>query len=195
MKRGRIFVMTCVVLCAVFTQQVNAVPHLDLWMEFDSGSSTVEVHRTNTDFGLGSLTYDLVFSESLNLTREYSDYGWTANDGLFDSSSPADGSSGSFDNIRFNTVHSPAGSEFSPGSGIVESFEITSSDSTPRWIYFSISSPIATNGNGENLVSGLGGSLSVLPDVGNYTLGVYIPEPASLTLFALGCFIAIRKKR
>ena len=110
-------------MCPIGLQQADAAPQLDLWAtgSFNSGTSTidVQVHRTNTAFGLGGLSYNLQFSESLNLTREYSDYGWVANDGLFDNSNPIDGASpASFPSIHFETVHSPAGTEFVAGSGI-----------------------------------------------------------------------------
>ena len=199
MKRGRVFpLLVCFVLCVISPRSANAVPQLDLWMTHDfSGTSPfeIQVHRTNTDFGLGSLTYNLQFSESLNLTREYSDHGWVADtvsiDDVYDNSSPIDGSSGSFTNIYFDTVHSPAGEEFGVGSGVVEALTIEIIDWTPRWIYLDVVSPAATNGSGVDLITGLGGSLTVSPGSNPYaleqghTLAIYIPEPITMVLFGL----------
>ena len=200
MKRGRVFQLSVsFVLCVGLFESAGAAPGLDLSMEFNWVNMSAEVHRANTDFGLGALAYDLQFSELLNLTREYSDYGWVANDGLFDSSNPVDGTSNSFASIRFDTVHSPAGSEFSAGTaGVVESLTVL--DLTPRWVYFDISSPVATNGAGSNLVSGLGGTLTVLPDDNpdapeqGHTLAVYIPEPMTMLLLGLGGIFTLRKR-
>jgi hypothetical protein len=198
MKRDRVFLMlACFSVCTVWSQQVNAVPQLGLSMtgSFNSATSTItaQVNRTNTDFGLGGLSYTLSFSESLNLTREYSDYGWITNDGLFDNSNPVDGSSSaSFLNIGFDTIHSPAGSEFSAGSGIVESLTIHISNLTPRWIYFDIISPSASNGAGSDLISNLGGSINIGQ---GHELAIQIPEPVSLALFGLGGLVALRRQK
>jgi hypothetical protein len=186
-------------MCAISLRSANAAaPTLDLSMTggFNpvTSTATAQVNRTNTDFGLGGLSYNLQFSESLNLTREYSDYGWMANDGIFDSSIPTDGSTGSFTNIRFDTVHSPAGSEFSPGSGTVESLNITLSNLTPRWIYFDIIAPSASNGSGTDLITGLGGSINIIP-AGAHTLVIYIPEPTTMLLFSIGGLFALKKHR
>lgn len=199
MKRGGIFLMIiCFSVCIIGLQPANADPVLDIWMTGNfmrTSSFEVQVHRTNTEFGLGSLSYDLQFSESLNLIREYSNYEWVANDGLFDNSDPNDGFAGSFASIRFDTVHDPAGTEFSPGSGYVETFTVELSALTPCWIYFDIYSPAATNGSGVDLITGLGGSLNVIPDNTGHTLGVYIPEPATLILMGVGTVVLLRKRR
>ena len=205
MMRGRVFsLLVCFVLCVISPRSANAAPALNLWMEFNSGTNAVEVHRENIDFGLGALAYNMTFDgESLDLSREYSDYGWFANDGLWDSSTPGDGVSarGFFTSIRFDTARSPANSEFSPGTGVVES--ITIWDLTPRWIYFDIlnntSSPVvATNGAGVNIVQLPGGSAPIVipdPDGQGHTLAVYIPEPATMLLLSLGGIFVLRKRK
>lgn len=202
MKRGRVFPYVLFIMCAISLKSANADPALDLWMAggFD-GTSTIEVwvSRTNVDFGLGGLSYNLQFSESLNLTREYSFYGWIANDGLFDNSNPGDDSTGSFTSIYFDTAHDPAGTEFSAGSGTVESLTIEVTDLTPRWIYFDILSPSASNGSGADLLN-LGGTLDVIPDdtqapESGHTLAVYVPEPATMLFLSLGGIFVLKKHR
>ena len=203
MKRGRVFPLVLfVIISAISVQSATADPELDLWMAggFD-GTSTilVEVRRSNVDFGLGGLSYNLQFSESLNLTREYSDYGWVANDGIFDNSNPIDGTTGSFTNIYFDTVHSPAGTEFSAGSGDVESLVIEVTDLTPRWIYFDILSPSASDGSGTDLLN-LGGTIDVWPDditapEPGHARAVYIPEPATMLFLSLGGIFVLKKHR
>lgn len=184
-------------------------PSLDLWMDASLGGATLEVdlYRQNDGFGLGGLSYDLQFSESLNLSREYSDYGWIASDGVFDISSPVDvGASGSvpgiFGSITFDTVADPCGSEFAAGtSGIVELLNITLDDLTPRWIYFDIVSPSASNGAGDDLVTTLQGTLNVIPDDNpdppeqGHTLAIYVPEPGTIFLFGLGGLALMRKRK
>lgn len=203
MKRGRVFSLVLIVIMHMISVRLtNADPALDLWMDFNSETSTVEVHRTNTEFGLGGLSYDLQFSETLQLTnREYSDYGWIANDGLFDSSNPGDGSTGSFTNIYFDTAHSPAGTEFGAGTtGIVESLGINIIDPTPRWIYFDILSPSTSDGAGTDLMN-LGGSLNIIPDDNldapeqGHTLAVYVPEPTTMLFFGLGGIFALKRRK
>ena len=184
-------------------------PSLDLWMDASLSGATLEVDvwRENIGFGLGGLSYDLLFSESLDLSREYSDYGWVADDGLFDISSPVDvGASGSipgiFTSITFDTVADPNGSEFAAGtSGIVELLNITLDDFTPRWIYFDIVSPSASNGAGDDLVTILQGTLNVIADDNpdppeqGHTLAVYVPEPGTIFLFGLGGLALMRKRK
>ncbi len=206
MKRDGIFLMIiCFGVCVIWLQHANADPALDLWMTTDNYIVTtspfeVYVQRTNTDFGLGSLSYNMQFSELLQLTREYSDYEWVTNDGLFDSTDPCDGFAGTFTSIRFDTVHSPAGSEFSPSSGDVETLTIEVFDWTPRWVYFDIVSPAATDGLGVDLVTGIGGSISVIPDdtpapEQGHTLAVYIPEPATILLLSIGGLFTLKKRK
>jgi hypothetical protein len=200
MKRGRVFPLVVFgIIFAISQRPSNAAPALDLWMEFNSGTSTVEVHRENIDFGLGSLTYDLAFNAPQNIAREYSSYGWVANDGEFDGGTPGDGSTGSFASVFFDTVHSPAGTEFAAGTGIVET--LTFVDPTPRWIFFDILSPIATDGAGTSLVAdppyGLGGTLTVRadPDGQGHTFAVYIPEPVTILLFGAGGLFVLTKPK
>ncbi len=149
-KSGKVLVvLSFVIICFMVAEKANADPMLDIWMngELIGSELTVEVHRTNTEFGLGGLSYDLQSSESLELSREYSDYGWIADDPIFDISNPVDGAApGLFASIRFDTVFDPAGSEFAPGTGIVELLTITLDNFTPRWIYFDLSGPSASDG-------------------------------------------------
>jgi len=84
------FVVVFLCVCAFLTvsQKAKATPALNLWMtgELNGSDLTVQVHRENTEFGLGGLFYNLQFSEILESTREYNDYGSIANDGVWDSS-------------------------------------------------------------------------------------------------------------
>lgn len=215
-KSGKLFIVLLFAgVCLMASKKANAVPLLELWMtgELVGTELTVEIHRTNTDFGLGGLSYNLQFSESLYLSREYSDYGWVANDGVFDISNPVDiGAGGSasatLNSIRFDTVFNPPGSEFPAGTaGTVESLAITLYDLTPRWIYFDIVTPSASDGLGQNLETTLGGSINVIstiypdpippsldtPEPG-HSLAYGVPEPTTLMLFGLGGLF-LRKKR
>lgn len=74
MKSSGIFLMIiCFGVCIVGLQLANADTMLDLWMtgKFDPETMIIDanVHRINTEFGLGSLSYDMQFSELLQLTR------------------------------------------------------------------------------------------------------------------------------
>jgi len=202
---GKLLVIL-LLLCAwvMSPKRADAVPVLDLWMtgELIGTQLTVEVHRTNTDFGLGGLSYDLQFSESLELTREYSDYGWFANDGVYDSSSPLDGAAPvSLSSATFDTVADPAGSEFPAGtSGAVEILTFTNVVLSPaRWLFVDILALQASDGSGQNLETDLGGSINVISQNGlpePHTFGVYVvPEPSTLLLFGLGGLIFVSRKR
>ncbi len=217
-KSGKVLiVLSFVITCFMAAQKANAVITLDLWITGDYNVATAtlenaEVHRTNTDFGLGGLSYNLQLTESLELSREYSDHDWIADDGIFDASNPVDINGGSvldwFTSIRFDTVHDPVGSEFSSGSsGIVEAFTFSPLDDlTPRWIYFDLVAPSASDGSGQDLVNTLGGSINIIDTIvipsgfdppapePNHTLAVYVPEPTTLIFFGLGGLF-LRKKR
>jgi hypothetical protein len=196
MKSGRWKWFSALLCVSVFVtpKMVRAVPTLDLWMtgELAGTDITIEVHRTNTDFGLAGLSYSLQFSESLWLSREYSNYGWIANDGLFDNSNPLDGAAAvSLTTATFDTVASPAGAEFAADtSGIVEL--LTFSDVTlmqERWIYFDVLTPQASNGAGNDLETTLQGSINVT------SFAVYVPEPTTLVLIGVGGLTLLRKHR
>jgi len=184
--------------------KADAVPILDLWMtgELVGAELAVEVHRTNTDFGLGGLTYELQFSESLELSREYSDYGWLANDGLFDNSSPLDSTAPvSLVSATFDTVANPAGTEFpADTSGTVEVLTFTNVALVPaRWLFIDILMPQASDGSGQDLETDLGGSINIISQNGlpePHTFGVYVvPEPSTLILFGLGSLVLVNRKR
>lgn len=207
MKLGKLFmVLLSVGACFIMPERAMATLELDLWMtgDYDSatGIITAEVHFTNVDFGLGGLAYDLQFSESFELSREYSDYGWTANDGIFDISNPVDvGGTGSipgiFIGLRFDTVVDPAGSEFPPGSsGIVEVLTGKLVGPAPHWIYFDLIEPSASDGFGQDLETALGGSIDVINDPqSDHTLALYIPEPCTLILIGLGGLALLRGRK
>lgn len=169
----------------------------------------VEVNRTNTGFGLGGLSYNLQFSEALGVTREYSDYGWFANDGVFDISSPLDDTSAYLTSARFDTVAYPLDSEFDANTtGIVELFTFDVS-LMERWLYFDLSDASASNGLGDDLESTLGGSVSIIdtvlilppgldptgPAEQGHTLAIFVPEPATLMFLALGGTVLLKKRR
>ena len=207
MKSGKwLIVILCAAVLFIVSTEANADPVLDLWMTggLVGTELTVEIHRTNTEFGLGGLSYNLQFSEPLELSREYSDHDWVANDGLFDTSNPIDiGASGSasatLNSIRFDTVSNPPGSEFPAGiPDTVELLTITLYDLTPRWIYFDIVTPSASDGQGQNLETTLNGSINVIPMPGlpdSHTYGAEVPEPTTLMLFALGSAILLKKRK
>ena len=199
MKQGKVVIaLICLNICVMSSQQAIAEPALNLSItgSFESSTSTisVQVNRENSEFGLGGLIYNLHFSESLLLSREYSDYGWLASDGIFDGSSPKDTTSGSsslgsFSDISFETACNPAGSEFAAGTGIVESLNIQLSDLDTRDITFSFGSIQASDGLGNNLVTGLGGSITSTP------FTIQVPEPMSIALLGLGGLAILRKYR
>lgn len=216
MKSRKLFmVLLFAGVCLMASKKANAVPLLELWMtgELVGTELTVEIHRTNTDFGLGGLSYNLQFSESLELSREYSDYGWIADDGIFDISNPVDIDGGSvpdwFTSIRFDTVRDPAGSEFAAGtSGTVELLTITLDDLTPRWIYFDLSGASASDGQGQHLETTLGGSINVIPTIypnpipssldppePGHSMAYGVPEPTTLLLIGVGSLVLLKKRR
>ena len=201
-KRIELSVIFSALIVFVTTSLVGAAPLLELWIsgEITGNSLSVEVHSANTGFGFGGLSYDLQLSEVAELTREYSDYGWVANDGLWDNSNPPEGSVPAVVGIaRFDTVVEPVGTEFPPGSsGIVETLNLTGISPTPhRWFYIDLVDPQASDGQGRTLVSELGGSINVIEQQGlpeTHTFGVFIPEPTAVVLLAIG-FLGLRKRR
>lgn len=192
----------CVCVCLLASAEATVLPSLDLWMTgyMTDTEIIVDVHRSNTGFDLGGLSYDLTFSETLEVRREYSDYEWIIEE--YDDSSPADGVSGTLDSVTFDTGAEPFGSAFSEdedeGIGIVERLTFSlPADETPRWIYFDLAFGSASDGNGQDLLS-LDGAVNVfdadgLPEA--HTFGVEIvPEAASLLLISAGA-IFLRKRR
>jgi hypothetical protein len=213
-KSGKLLsVLSLVIVCLLMPGKASVAVELVLEMSAErlGDELFVTVNRTNTGFGLGALSYDLQFSEALVTTREYSDYGWYANDGLFDISNPTDGSSPDFfTDVRFDTAFDPAGEEFPPDtSGIVEVLTLSDDFLTGRWIYFDLLVESASNGSGANLETTLGGTISIIDNVfilppeldptgpaeQGHTLAVYIPEPATLMLLALGGTVLLKKRR
>jgi len=195
------FILVCVFLSA---QTLSATPLLELWMtgELVGTELNVEVHRTNTDFGLGGLSYNLQFSESLEVSREYSDYGWIASDSLFDSSSPADGDAPiSVTGAVFDTLVNPVGTEFpADSSNVVELLTFTNiSLTSERWIYIDILTPDASDGSGLSLIVDLGGSINIIAQNGlpeTHTFGIYVvPEPTTFVLFGLGSLILLKRRK
>lgn len=176
---------------------------LELWMTVEQQDTdlVIEVHRANTDFGLGGLSYNLEFSETVETSREYSDYGWVANDGFWDNSNPLDGAVAvSLDSARFDTVVDPATSEFPEStSGTVEVLTLTNiAPAPPRWIFVDILGPAASDGPGNDLVAELGGTISVIPQQGlpePHTLGIFVPEPGTLILFGLAGVFLLKRRR
>jgi hypothetical protein len=164
------------------------------------GDVDVKIYRQNNGFGLGGLAYTLSFSESLTFPRTYGTYGWTANDGTFDMSNPSDGSLASATSVKFDTVCNTPGTEFASGTlGIVELIHFTPAVGPNRWIYFDVSGVSASTGLGEDLISGLGGSITIQPD-GTlpevHTAGIFVPEPMSFVLIGVGGLILrIRRTR
>ena len=182
---------------------VVAQPILDLSIDghLTDTELVVTVHRTNTGFGLGGLSYDLQFSEPLDFTREYSDHGWVAGDGLWDNSIPTDGTPVvGLTSARFDTVADPAGSEFpEDSSGTVEVLTFTNVALTPvRWVFIDLLAPQASDGSARDLETTLGGTINVIPgeDVPDgHTFGIIVPEPASLMLLMLGGLIAAASRQ
>ena len=177
-----------VVLVAVLARPAAAEPVLDLWL--------------TGQFGLGGLHYELQLSEALDLTREYSDFGWVANDGFWDCSNPLDGAAAvSLIIATFDTVADPPASEFpADTSGTVEVLTFSGLSTTvARWIYLDIMFPSASDGLGQDLVSELGGSINVIDQQGlpvPHTFGVHVtPEPSTLMLFTLASLLLLRKRK
>lgn len=219
MKGWNWFLMVGVVLvfCLTTTPGANAqTPTLDFWMTGPGGITEpyyahpgevfdIAVWRENTVSGLGGLSYTMEFNETLDLVREYSDCGWIANDGLWDSSNPGDGDSFNGPSIYFDTVHDPAGTEFpADTSGCVEIITITlSADPTLRWITFDLINPSASNGQGVDWElpspNGLGGIINIggvnIPDASLHTYGVHVPEPVTLSLLSLGLGFVVRRRK
>ncbi|NLX07083.1 MAG: PEP-CTERM sorting domain-containing protein [Phycisphaerae bacterium] len=217
MKNGQLVVLCLLAgVCVIGSGVAAAAPELDLWIggPFTDSSQpavsgtqmTLEVLRSSSNSGLANLTYTFDLSENLQMVnREYSDYGWVANDGLFDNSDPADGSlSASFSSLRFDTVASPAGTEFDPNtSGVVEQLTFTvPAVTSPRWIFFDVLGVTATDGNGIDWVTALCGTIEVNPDylfsraeVGTHTFGVFVPEPATLMILMVALGLGAGKHR
>jgi hypothetical protein len=195
-------VIVAALLCFVTTVLGVESPKLTLWTEseFISGQIEVKVHRQNDGFGLGGLAYSMNFSESLNVIREYSDYGWVTKDGIFDLCDPADGENAlNISTLHFDTVVEPPAAEFASGStGIVETIRLTPTDiATPRWIYFDLGNAFASNGSGDDLKVSLGGSVDLLLNTNlpeSHMAGIYIPEPITLLLFGCGGMMLLRKR-
>lgn len=210
MNYGKFYVVLLVGLCFCSVTFAND-PNLVLWLAGPNDWTDtqnpilVEVYAKNTDFGLGSLSYELTFTELLELSREYSDYGWVANDGMYDISNPVDGAApGPFTTIRFDTVVDPAGSEFPSGtSGIVELLTIypLADMTTQRCIYIDLLNPSASDGMGYDLETTLGGSINLqlcqnpyCPEL-SHAYAVLIPEPATVLLFGLGGLALLRRRK
>lgn len=193
-----------VVLAAVLARPAAAEPVLDLWLtgQLDDTTLTVEVHRANQQFGLGGLHYELQLSETLDLSREYSDFGWVANNGFWDCSNPLDGAAAvSLISATFDTVADLPASEFpADTSGTVEVLTFSGLSTTvARWIYLDIMFPSASDGVGQDLVSELGGSINVIAQDGlpvPHTFGVHVtPEPSTLMLFTLASLLLLRRRK
>jgi hypothetical protein len=205
MKQKR-FIITLCIVCLFFAGKIFAVTaSLDLSMtgSFDDNTNTItaQVNRTHSGFGLGVLNYTLGLSETLRLSREYSDHGWIANDGDRDTSNPIDmGPTGSapatFNSITLATSKNPAGTDFFDAFEIVELITIQLTDLTPRWIYFDITSASALTAEGEDMVTEFGGTLNIIPDQTGHTLGIYVtPEPSTMAMLAIGSLALIKRRK
>ena len=185
-----------VCICLFASAEATLLPSLDLRMtgEVTDTEIIVDVHRSNTGFDLGGLSYDLTFSEVLEVTREYSDHGWDT--GLYDNSSPVDGVSDTLDSVTFDTVAEPFGTAFLEGDGIVETLTFSlPAGETPRWIYFDLAFGSASDGAGDDLLS-LGGTVDVASVPSGHTFGVEIvPEPATILLLSLGTVVFSKRRR
>ena len=216
MKPGLCF-LTCIIwgigVGVPTLSLANGFPHLVLDISGPGGTPDpyfaapgevvmLTVNRDNQVAGLGGLAYDLNFSESLDLTRNYSGSGWIANDGLFDNSTPLKGVAFNGTGIGLDTVKESF-DEFPVGtSGSVEVLTITLPvNPTERWIFFDLVNPSASNSAGSDWVTGLGGDIIVgsvdVPGYNNppHTYAIYVPEPATLSLLAVGISLAVRRRR
>lgn len=175
-----------------------ALPILDLSIvgpvtASSPGTVTISILATTTDFELGGLSYAVEpqiggSTAALEVSnRNYSQFGWIANDNDMDNCSPAEGASAvSTSSIYFDTV---VESQFASGS-FVDRFDLAIPagliDGTV--ITLLLSDPQASNAVGDDLVSALNGQITTAP------LTIVVPEPASVFLMLfLGTF-ALRRR-
>jgi len=144
----------------------------------------IEISRANTERGLGGLAYDVILSQSLHMVaREYSDFGWIANDGFFDNGDPKDSGavSADFQAFTFDTVAAgPAGAEFPPdSSGLVERFTIRTPPAgtiPPQGLTITVdlSDVSASDGAGADWTTSLGGTISVATDSNGHAASLLV---------------------
>lgn len=198
--------LACIMVLGLLAAEAPAALILDL-KAVGPGSATspstptVSILGKNSDFGLGGLRYRVSFLCSVAaLTspvisdRDYGSFGWVANDGLFDNSSPAEGSAAaSFGNLILDTAVAPAGSERPAGAdAVVEQFTINIPAGIPNGTVLTIALDqiSASNGNGDDFITSMGGRITT----GDLSITI-VPEPALLSVAGLLGGVLLRRRR
>jgi hypothetical protein len=208
-------VLALVFLYLLIPAQVYGIPELNISIDgpdqAQAGTEvSLEVIRDHTEVDLAGIAYDLNIIDgstsdplAVEITdREYSDFGWIANDGLFDVSNPVDDDNVSvtLSSMRFDTVVDPLGSAFEAGtSGNVEVFSfIIPEVASPRWIMLDINFESASNEMGQDWEQDLSGVVNLIPgstpETSEYMHGIWVPEPNSLMFVLFGLIVTLKRK-
>lgn len=149
-----------------------------------SSDVVIQIMRDNTEQGLGGLAYDLNLDMTLTLVdREYSNFGWLANDGLFDNGAPVDdnNASGNFSTLRFDTIPAGGGGAEFPADtiGIVEqlTFRMPPPGVIPPQgltIGIDLANVSASNGAGSDWTTALGGAIVTPVDSNGHGLTITV---------------------
>lgn len=200
-RRGTVPVALIAVVAVVsaFAAPSWATPILDLSMSGPAtmpspGNATITIIATNVDFGLAGLVYTVQASVVVDVSaRQYSSYGWFANDGSLDNCSPAEEAVGTgLTSFYFDTLLSPVLSERPAGTtATVEHFDIAIpaglADGTVIDLWLSDVS--ASDGGANDLEGSLGGQVTTSG------LQIIVPEPRAWAMALLLGGLFLRRSR